>query len=415
MSRRRRLLVLAPFPPDANGTHGGARALGELLDQLAGMHDVLLAYVRGPGEQPITRELRERLAEVEELRRPDWESSFARRTFRMARRAAGLAHLRPVWVTDWTLRAVKRRVRELALEWQPEIVQAEFHIMAQYLRCLGRSDCVRVAVEHETGVRAAADRLVRDRGLRRAARALDLRAWRRYERSVASAADAIVVFTEADRDALLELAGRTPVVAIPLGTFLHESPLSPHGTGSPEILFAGSFVHPPNVDAAERLARSILPGVLARRPDVSLVLAGDSPPGGVWALAGPQVHVTGRVHDVRPYLDRATVVAVPIRFGGGMRVKVLEALEAGKAIVASPRAVEGLHLTHGDQLLIAETDAEFTDAVVSLMADAELRAALAASARAWALEHLGWNGPIAAYEELWATLRPRVALDGASA
>ena len=353
MSRRRRLLLLTPFPPDVSGTHGGARALGQLVEELAELHDVLLAYVRGPGERRITRRLRERLAAVEELRRPDRESSFARRTLRTARRAIGLARLRPVWVTDWMVRAARRRVRELVQEWQPEIVQAEFHIMAQYLGCLDRFDGARVVVEYEPGVRAAADLLDRATGLQRAARALDLRAWRRYERSVASAADAIVVFTEPDRDALLELAGRTPIVPIPLGMSLHESPLSPHGAGRPEILFAGSFIHPPNVDAAERLARSILPGVLARRPDVSLVLAGDSPTDDVWALAGPHVEVTGRVDDVRPYLDRAAVVAVPVRIGGGMRIKVLEALEAGKAIVASPRALEGLRLTHGDQLLIA--------------------------------------------------------------
>jgi polysaccharide biosynthesis protein PslH len=415
MSGRRRLLLLTPFPPDVSGTHGGARALGQLVEELAELHDVLLAYVRGPGERPITNELRERLAAVEELRRPDRESSVARRTLRTARRAAGLARLRPVWVTDWTVRATRRRVRELVHEWQPEIVQAEFHIMAQYLRCLDSFNAARVAVEHEPGVQAAADLLDRDTGLRRAARALDLRAWRHYERSMASAADAIVVFTEADRDALLELAGRTPVVPIPLGMALHESPLSPHGAGRPEIIFAGSFVHPPNIDAAERLARSILPCVLARRPDVSLVLAGDAPPDVVRELAGPHVEVTGRVDDVRPWLDRAALVAVPVRIGGGMRVKILEALEAGKAIVASPRAVEGLRVTHGDQLLIAETDAEFVEAIVALMADPELRAALAASARRWALAHLGWAGPIRAYEELWASLRPRLTVDGASA
>jgi glycosyltransferase involved in cell wall biosynthesis len=405
MSRRRRLLVLAPFPPDTHGTHGGARALGELLEQFAERHDVLLAYIRGPGEQPITSDLRGRLAAVEELPRPDRESSAARRAIRTAHRLMGLARLRPVWVTDWTLHAFKRTVRELVREWRPEIVQAEFHLMAQYLRPLDGFSGARIVVEHEPGVRAAADLLDRNAGLRRAARALDLLAWRRYERSMAFTADAIVVFTEADRDALRELAGLTPVVPIPLGFSLNASALSPRGTDPPEILFAGSFIHPPNVDAASRLACSILPDVLGRRPDVSLVVIGDSPPDDLRALKGPSLQVTGRVDDVRPYLDRAAVVAVPVRMGGGMRIKVLEALDAGKAIVASPRAVEGLRLTHGGQLLIAETDAEFADAIVALVDDPEYRIALATAARAWALAHLGWARSIAAYEELWESLR----------
>ena len=310
-------------------------------------------------------------------------------------------------MTDWTLRTFGKRIAELAHEWRPEIVQAEFHVMAQYLRDLDGFGGPRIVVEHEPGVRAAADLLARESGLRRAARALDLLAWRRYERSVASTADAIVVFTEGDRYALLDIAGGTPIVPIPLGMSLNASPLSSHGIHPPEILFAGSFIHPPNVDAASRLARSIFPGVLSRRPNASLVVVGDSPPDSLRALAGPHVQVTGRVDDVRPYLDRAAVVAVPLRMGGGMRVKVLEALEAGKALVASPRAIEGLPLAHGDQLLIAETDAEFVDAIVKLIDDPALRAELAVSARAWALAQLGWARPVAAYEELWESLRPR--------
>jgi len=95
---------------------------------------------------------------------------------------------------------------------------------------------------------------------------------------------------------------------------------------------------------------------------------------------------------------------VPLRLGGGMRVKVLEALAAGKATVASPLAVEGLDITPGDQVMLAESDQEFADTIGELLADPDKRSSLASRARAWACANLGWERSVAAYEELYRTL-----------
>ena len=124
-------------------------------------------------------------------------------------------------------------------------------------------------------------------------------------------------------------------------------------------------------------------------------------------MANRSVVVTGRVPDVTPYLDRAAVVVVPLRLGGGMRVKVLEALGAGKAVVASSLAVEGLDVVDGEHVLLAETDQQFSDAIVQLLSDPTRRKALAAHAYAWAHAHLGWERSIAAYEGLYESLTER--------
>ena len=105
-----------------------------------------------------------------------------------------------------------------------------------------------------------------------------------------------------------------------------------------------------------------------------------------------------------PYLDRASVFVAPIRLGGGMRVKALEALAAGKAVVASRLAAEGLDVRDGDQLVLAETDEEFVRAVSLLLGDAVGRRAFAERARRFALESLGWEPTFAAYERLHASL-----------
>jgi glycosyltransferase involved in cell wall biosynthesis len=135
-----------------------------------------------------------------------------------------------------------------------------------------------------------------------------------------------------------------------------------------------------------------------------LYIVGDHPTPQIRQMANATVVVTGRVPDVTPYLDRAALVVVPLRLGGGMRVKVLEALAAGKAVVASPLAVEGLDVMDGKHVLLADSDRQFSDAIVQLLTQPERRTALAAHARSWARANLDWEGPIAAYERLYQNL-----------
>jgi glycosyltransferase involved in cell wall biosynthesis len=193
-------------------------------------------------------------------------------------------------------------------------------------------------------------------------------------------------------------------VVISPGIELPERPSDPVGGHPPSVLFLGSFVHPPNVEAATRLARAVMPAVRARVPAAVLELVGDAPPAEVRALAGDGVVVTGRVPDVRPYLDRAAVVAAPLRLGGGMRVKVLESLAAGKALVATPRALSGLDVVPGTHALVGETDAQLSEAIADLLEDPERRRRVGVAAREWAGEHLAWQRAAAAYDDLYRSL-----------
>ena len=108
-----------------------------------------------------------------------------------------------------------------------------------------------------------------------------------------------------------------------------------------------------------------------------------------------------------PFLDRAAVVMAPMFTGGGMRVKVLEALAAGKAVVATPLALEGLTVEDGDQLRIGRSDGELAQAAVELLRDPDRRRALGQRARGWAVATLGWEGPVTAFERLYASLLAR--------
>jgi glycosyltransferase involved in cell wall biosynthesis len=225
--------------------------------------------------------------------------------------------------------------------------------------------------------------------------------WQRYERHVYSQVDAIVAFTEADRQSLMETAGRTPIHIISPGIAIPKHSLNPLGMLPPSILFVGNFYHPPNVDAARRLAGSIFPAVQRQLPQLKLFIVGENPPADLKRAAGEHIIVTGRVPSVAPYLDQAALLVAPVYLGGGMRIKVLEALAAGKAVVTTPLAAEGLDVADGIQLCIAKTDAEFVERILHLLRHENERLALASRARTWACEHIAWARSISKYEVLY--------------
>ena len=390
-----RLLVLAPFPPRLDA-HGGSRVIAELLSKLTLTTPVALVCLRDPSERPTDDALAARLERLDEVPRPEFDS-LGPRALRFVRwRAAALVRGRPFWVSDLRVGACRERVREVVRTFGPDVVQIEFAAMAQYVPDLAGSDAPRVLVEHDAEAGAAAE-------AGPLARRLDARAWRRFRRRAARDVDVTVVFTERDRAVLDSVAGRAPVVRIPFGTEVASRTFDasqPDGS----VLFFGNFVHPPNADAARRLATSIFPRVQAANPDSTLYIVGDGPPPELVDAPPQGVEVTGWVPDLEPYLRRAAVVVAPLRRGGGMRVKVLEALAAGKAVVATPLAAEGLNVADGDQLHLATTDEEFAARVAALLADDAAREALGDRARGWAAENLTWDASIEAYERLYARL-----------
>lgn len=397
---RRRLFFLLPFPPRLDATHGGARAAAQIVRMLAKRHDVALLHLRALEEEPADARVTELCSLVREVVIPSRISLATR----IARRLATLRGV-PGWVMWTRVPELGARAHEIAQSWRPDVVHFEYHVMGQYTAALPPRRGAWILTEYEAGVLAASEHLHDGWSAGSLRAKLQRRAWARFERRVIAEMDAVVVFSERDRTALAPIAGTTRIVRIGLGADLPTVPLEPGGdSGAPELLFVGNFRHPPNVDAAIRLVEQIFPRVRARVPAASLRIVGAHPPARLTAAARDGVHVTGLVDDVVPYLRAATLVVVPLRHGGGMRVKVLEALAHGKAVVASARSVEGLEVTPGVHLAMADSDDEFASKIVELLGAPAQRGALAASARAWACANLGEERWAAEYEALYAAL-----------
>jgi polysaccharide biosynthesis protein PslH len=397
----KKVLVAAPFPPRLDGHHGGSRALGQLLMRLCARHSIGLAVLKAHDEQGVDETLRARCAFVEEVEIPPPGRSPAARLVYRARLRAALVRGVPTWAAERTANGFATRLEQLVRTWCPDVVQFDYRIMGQFLPAIPRST-PRLLVD--------LDPVSSDAQVASLLAPLEARAWSALGRSVSRQVDALVVLTEHDRATIEELDPAAPVACIPIGYDVPERPLNPVGTNGREIIYVGSFIHPPNVDAGLRLVQDIFPRVKARVPDATLRLVGSYASARVDAVSGDSVEVLHDVPDVRPYLDAAAVFAAPIRTGGGMRVKVLEALAHGKALVASPLAIEGLDVEGGKHVLVGTTDAEFADALVDLLLHPERRKAVATAGRAWAEENLDLEPLVRAYEELYASLTDRAGV-----
>jgi polysaccharide biosynthesis protein PslH len=398
---RRRILVCTPFPPRLDARHGG-KAPAQLLFRLARRNEVAVLCLRAHDEGPVDPAIAEHCTYVEEI--PLRETKQARADWRRrARWTLGLARGLPPWATDCRSEAYASRLRSLVADWRPDVVELHLQVMAQYVSALAESPAARILVDYDPASAWAADLLRRAKGPQRLARGVEVAAWRRYERATRPLFQAIVVFAEFDVAAVAPTAGGTPVIRIPLAIEVPATALDPVGSLPPTVLFVGGFRHHPNVDAAIWLS-GIFPRVLEQVPDARLDLVGNKPAEEVRRLAADAVTVHGSVPDVTPFLDRAAVVAAPIRIGGSMRMKVLEALAAGKALVATPRAAEGVEAVPGEHFLLARSEQELIDMLVEILLDPSRRRELATRARAWAADNLGWERSVVAFERLYDSL-----------
>jgi glycosyltransferase involved in cell wall biosynthesis len=162
------------------------------------------------------------------------------------------------------------------------------------------------------------------------------------------------------------------------------------------MVMVGNFAYEPNVDGALWLAREVMP----RLPEAELQLVGAAPPAEIRVLAGERIEVTGRVPDVRPYLEAADVVVCPLRCGGGVKVKTLEALSLGKAIVGTGIACQGLGAARR-AIRVAESAADFATAVGELLADPAARARAEHAAAQAATTLPRWDDAADSLEECW--------------
>jgi glycosyltransferase involved in cell wall biosynthesis len=210
--------------------------------------------------------------------------------------------------------------------------------------------------------------------LRKLAYALESARMSRYERRTLARFHHIIAVSEHDRQQMLEMCPACEITVVPTGVDTQQFPVAPPSSATPpRIVFTGSMDWEPNIDAVEHFCGQIWPRILAEFPDAIFQIVGRNPFAKVQRLASPSVQVTGTVPSVTDYLRDATVVAVPLRIGGGTRLKIYEAMAMGKALVSTSIGAEGLSFENGRDLLLADDASSFADAILLLLRDAQVR------------------------------------------
>ena len=230
---------------------------------------------------------------------------------------------------------------------------------------------------------------------------IEWRKLRRREAEACAGSDLTIAVSEQDRHRLASLAPGARVS--PISTGVDTSYFMPDGTAQlpARLVFTGSMDWHPNEDAVLYFIDAILPRIRSEVPQASFAVVGRNPSDRLRA-AGERsgVLITGTVDDVRPFVREAAVYVVPLRAGGGTRLKIFEALSLGKAVVSTTVGAEGLGLASGRDAVIADGPADFASAVVSLLRDPRRREALGTAGRRLVESRYTWTHVAREFETL---------------
>lgn len=396
MARILALTSRVPWPP----REGHQLRSYHVLDALASQHEVyLLSCLRRDDAPDVPCGLREKLAGFEAFPIQAERSRVA-----MAGALAhGLATRTPFVAAKYTLAAMQRRVTELS--GTHDLLHVDMlPLMAQAVPARAGMPIVLNAhnVEHAL---LAARATVEPRATARAFLRSQVRRLHDFEQAACQRASTILACSEDDAAQLRQLAPATPVAVVPNGVDLvHNQPDDTVAIQPAQLVFVGQMGWFPNRDGVEWFLAEIFPRILAQRPDARFVLVGKHAGLRVPDPLRRHVELAGFVDDVRQPVLASSVYVVPLRAGSGTRLKVLEAMALGKAIVTTRIGAEGIRLEPGRDALFADDAQTFAEAVLRLCAEPELAARLGSAARAAAEREYGWQAIARALLPLYSRL-----------
>ncbi len=401
-----RILVLTPYLPHRRVGHGGGIAVRDLLSWLARRHEVTAACLVRPGERDLVEDVRALGVAVEPLPFADRHAQGAARARLVLHRAAAAGRASrsgfPVYVEKYWSPDLADRITAIARRVQPDAVQVEYLQMALYCRDLRRlrpGFSPRLVLNtHELGSVPRDRRAQLATGpLARALASAEAARWRRLQVAACGWADRTLCVTPEDRD-LLAAMGGVRLSTVPLGMDLEAiRPDWEPAAGSRRYLFVGSFGHAPNRSGARLLVDVVWPLVRQAQPDAQLELVGRgwesflAKRGGAESCARLGVTALGFVDDLGPVFRHCHAFAAPLTEGGGIKIKILEALARGVPVVTTPVGAEGIAPSGGEALLVAPADAGFAAAMTRLADDAGLAARLAQGGRKLMEQNFGWD------------------------
>lgn len=308
--------------------------------------------------------------------------------------AVNVASPLPYAVSKYRSAALRSRLTEVIRAGDHDVLVCDF--LAPSVNVPARPAIATVLFQHNVEAMIWARRADVARGaLNRHYMRLQHRRMKAWEQRECRRFDHVIAVSDADRDVIRTEYGVGAVSSVPTG--VDAAFFAPSGSVErrpQDIVFTGSMDWMPNEDGIEWFCRDVLPAVRRRIPAATLTVVGRNPSPAVRSLAQRYagVEVTGTVPDVRPFLERAGALVVPLRVGGGTRLKVFEGMAMGRAIVSTTIGAEGLALEPGREILIADDPADFAAAVSRLLEDPALGEEIGRRAAGRVRRDFSWDG-----------------------
>jgi sugar transferase (PEP-CTERM/EpsH1 system associated) len=313
---------------------------------------------------------------------------------------AGLLSPLPVAVVRWRSHAMRREIEKLESKHGYDAIVCDFLFPAPNIPNLSKAILFQHNVEAQIWRRHASHA---SNAAKRIYFQIQARRMEAYEGSVCRRVKRIIAVSKADADLMQQQYKIKGVQAVDTGVdtdFFRppEQPVEPKA----DLVFLGSMDWMPNIDGVQWFVRDILPLIHSRRPDTRVAIVGRKPSPEILALAGDRIHVTGTVPDVRPWLWGSKASIVPLRIGGGTRLKIYESMAAHVPVVSTTVGAEGLEVHDGRDIAIADTPVDFARRCTDLLDSEATRQAMSDDAAEMVRTRYSWESVTSQFEGLLA-------------
>lgn len=374
-----------PFPPIS----GDRIRVYQLLQRVAQTHHVSIAA-------PIRNEEEEQSVQIlKKICQHVLTASLPRRS--PLKHLPGLFQTafsgRPLELHFLTSKELQRKIKALLESEQVNIVQCEHSRMAHYANLLPANSGAKTLLTFHNVAAQQFDTIYRiTHSLMPKFRAwLFSRQMRCWEAHCVRTFDRCITVSENDRSLLLQDVPQQRIELVANGVDTQVCRPLPRPKGVPTFILIGLMSYQPYTDSAIYFCETILPLIRKAIREVKVLVVGPNPPLSVKLLNGNGVTVTGRVPDVAPYYQESCISVVPLRAGGGTRLKILEAMAFGRPVVSTSLGCEGLNVRHEEHLLIADEPQQFAERVLRLLRDDDLYTRIANRARALVEAEYDWD------------------------
>ncbi len=370
----KRILIISPYFPFP-ARDGGKVRLYNLIKHLSKENEVyLLAYVEPTADKSCVNLAKEFCTDVFPVLREE-DKRIIRDDL-------------PRSVSFFYTQAMIDELKKVLDIVKPDIVQLDFLIMTEYVKHIKNVPVF--YTEHDMGL-LDFNQSFHDRDLEDNERFFEWKKLVQYEKKILDLFTSVIVLTERDKYLIENLNNNIKATIIPTGVDSEFYKPNDYTDNEKNLIFVGHYRHFPNADAIVYFVKNIFPKVIQKIPNIKLYIVGSGVTKAVEELKNDNIIITGEVEDIKQYLKRPNIFVAPVRLGGGIKGKVLEAMAMGVPVVATKEAVSGIDYSIGDFALVSDDVDVFADNVVKLYNDDALYKTLATNSRKIVEENYNWK------------------------